>query len=86
MPDCFLCSLDNPTAALSVRQKHPKTLTEASLYTLENETILSLMQTGANDTVTSLNNAAHKMYETALPQAKLINALETYVKALEQSS
>jgi len=85
MLDCFLSSLNNSIVALSGCQKHPKTLTKASLHTLEIETVLSLMPTAANDTVTSLNNAAYETHETALPEDNLISALEIHVKALEQS-
>jgi len=77
--DRFLGSLDNPTVALFVRQKHPTTLNEASQYTCKIETILSLMLTGANDmNASSINNTTHEMHETALPE------LEARIKAPEQ--
>ena len=92
--DHFLGSITNPTVALSVRQRHPKTLNEASLHTLEIETLQSLTPTArtptsANDWMTSqitseainVNIAVHKTQETIL---RAINTLAIRMGELEQ--
>ena len=86
----FLGSIDDPTVALSIRQRRPKTLNEASLHTLEIETILSLTPAaGANNLMTSpisfatanVNFTVHEIQETVL---QAINTLVTRVEELEQ--
>jgi len=86
--DRFLGSIDNPTVALSVRQRRPKTLNEVSLHILKIETVL-LSPAGASDAITSpisratanANFTTHEIQEKALQS---ISTLATHVEELEQ--